>query len=67
MLSIAYVSIFYKAKRHEGESVNDYTVRLRHLAGPCNFGTNLEKELLRAFVFGCGIENVEELLSSDDG
>ena len=63
----AYVSIFYKAKRHEGESVNDYMVRLRHLAGPCSFGTNLEKELLRAFVFGCGIEKVEELLSSDDG
>ena len=62
----AYVSIFYKAKRHEGESVNDNVVRLGHLAGPCKFVTNLEKELIRAFVFGCGIEKVEELLSSDD-
>ena len=32
----ACVSIFYKAKRHEGESVKDYMVRLRHLAGPYN-------------------------------
>ena len=62
----AYVAIFYKSKRHEGESVNDYMVRLRQLAVPCNFGANLEKELLRAFVFGCFIEKVEELLSSND-
>ena len=62
----AYVAIFYKSKRHEGESVNDYMVRLRQLAVPCNFGANLEKELLRAFVFGCGIEKVEELMSSND-
>ena len=41
-------------------------VRLRQLAVTCNLGANLEKELLRAFVFGCGIEKVEELMSSND-
>ena len=62
----AYVSIFYKAKRHEGELVCDYVVRLRQLAKPCNFGGSLDNELLRAFVFGCGITRVEELMCSND-
>ena len=63
---LAFVALFYKAKRREGESENDYVVRLRQLAKQCNFGTNLEQELLRAFVFGCGIERVEKLVSADD-
>ena len=62
----AYVAIFCRAKRHEGESVNDYILRLRHLATPCEFGTTLDSELLRAFVFGCGIEKVEELACKED-
>ena len=62
----AYVSMFYKAKRHEGELVSDYVVRLRQLAKPCNFGNSLDNELLRAFVFGCGISKVEELMCSSD-
>ncbi len=62
----AYVSILYKAKRFEGESVNDYVARLRQLAKPCNFGPDLEKELLRAFVFGCGIAKVEEMMATHD-
>ena len=41
-------------------------VWLRQLAVQCNFGANLAKELLRVFVFGCGIEKVEELMSSND-
>ena len=61
----AYVALFYNGKRPEGESVNDYVVRLRQLAKPCNFWTNREQELLRAFVFGCGIEKNEELMSTD--
>ena len=40
----AYVSIFYNAKRFEGEAVNDYVFRLRKLAELCNFGTNIENE-----------------------
>ena len=63
----AYVSIFYKAKRLKDESVNDYVIRLRQLAKPCNFEANFDNELLRAFVFGCEIEKVKELLSSNDG
>ena len=48
------------------KSVNSYMVRLRQLAVPSNFGPNLENELMRAFVFGCGIDKVEELMSSND-
>ena len=46
--------------------MNDYVVQLRKLAKPCNFGTNLTQELLRACVFRCGIEKVEELVSAED-
>ena len=62
----AYVSMFYKAKRHEGELVSDFVVWLRQLAKPCNFGNSLDNELLRVFVFGCGITKVEELMCSND-
>jgi hypothetical protein len=62
----AYVSIFYKAKRFEGESVNEYVSRLRLLAKPCKFEQDLDKELLRAFVFGCGIIKVEEMMAVSD-
>ena len=62
----AFVSIFYKAKRHEGELVSDYVVRLRQLAKPCNFDNSLDNELLRAFVLGCGSTKVEELMCSND-
>ena len=62
----AYVSIFCKAKRFEGETVNEYVTRLRLLAKPCKFEKDLDKELLRAFVFGCGIGKVEEMMASKD-
>jgi hypothetical protein len=62
----AYVSIFYKAKRLERESVNDFVTRLRHLAKPCQFEAQLENELLKVFVFGCGIEKVEKMMTSHD-
>ena len=49
--------------------MSDYVVRLRQLAKPCNFGGSfgaVDNELLRAFVYGCGITRVEELMCSND-
>jgi hypothetical protein len=63
---LAYIAIFFRAKRREHESVDSYMVRLRRLATPCDFKARLEEELLRAFTFGCGIEKVEEMMCSDD-
>lgn len=40
--------------------------RLRQFAKPCNFETDLENELLRVFVFGCGIAKVDEMMATND-
>jgi hypothetical protein len=32
---------FRRAKKHCDETVNDYAIRLRHLAKHCDYGTNL--------------------------
>lgn len=61
-----YIIIFCRAKRLESESVNDYMVRLARLAVPCELGDQLEKELFREFVFGCGIPKHEELMCTAD-
>lgn len=44
--------IFSRRFRHEGESVNQYELSLRSLAGNCNFGENLDERLRDQFILG---------------
>lgn len=43
---------FYAASQQDGESIADYTARLRNLSTNCNFGDKLEGILIDKFVFG---------------
>ncbi|VVC35786.1 Integrase, catalytic core,Aspartic peptidase domain,Ribonuclease H-like domain,Retrotransposon gag [Cinara cedri] len=43
---------FYAASQHDGESVADFTARLKNLSTKCSFGANLESILIDKFVFG---------------
>ena len=49
---------FRRAMRLEGECVADYVMRLRTLAQYCKFG-DVDKEIERQLVIGCGIEEFE--------
>jgi len=45
--------LFHTAEQQTNKSVDQYMIRLRHLAGPCNFGS-LHDEMLRdCLVLGC--------------
>ena len=45
--------LFHAAEQQPNENVDQYMIHLRHLAGPCNFGT-LHDEMLRdRLVLGC--------------
>lgn len=45
-------SNFYAASQQDGETIVDYTARLRNLSINCNFGEKLEGILIDKFVFG---------------
>ncbi len=60
------ICAFRRAKKHCDETVNDYAIRLRHLAKHCNYGTSLEKEIERQFVVSCGMVEVEKACVRDD-
>ena len=53
------IHLFRQAYRHEGETVNDYALRLRGLANNCAYGASTEKEIERQFVFGCRMPEVQ--------
>ena len=55
------VCVFRRAQRLEGETASDFAMRLRSLAAHCNF-TELEKEILRQFVIGIKMPEVERKL-----
>ena len=52
------VCIFRRAHRLEGETANEFAIRLRSLAAHCNF-TEREIEILRQFVIGIRLPEVE--------
>ena len=54
----AEVCKFRRAMRLEGETVGDYVMRLRSLAHYCKF-QELDKEIERQLVIGCGIPEFE--------
>lgn len=43
---------FYVASQQEGESIADFTARIRNLSTNCNFGNKLEGILIDKFLFG---------------
>ena len=49
---------FRRALRQEGESVNDYAMRLRTAATHCKF-SDIDKEIERQFVAGCKMHELE--------
>jgi hypothetical protein len=58
-------AIFRRARRHEGESANDFATRLRTLARYCGYkDTQLEEEILQQFVSGIGSHAVEMKICS---
>ena len=58
-------AIFRRAKRHEGEPVNDFATRLRILARYCGYkDAQLEEEILQQFVSGIGNHAVEMKICS---
>ena len=56
------VMLFRQAFRKKGERVNEYAMRLRHLATHCKF-KELEKEIERQFVVGCEMPEVQNKCS----
>jgi hypothetical protein len=52
------VMVFRRAARHEGETANEFAIRLRQLAKNCQF-KELEAEILQQFVAGIGRHDVE--------
>ena len=52
------VMIFRRAARYEGETANEFAIRLRHLSKHCQF-KELEAEILQQFVAGIGKHDVE--------
>ena len=54
------VMIFRRAARYEGETANEFAIRLRHLSKHCQF-KELEAEILQQFVAGIGKHDVERL------
>ncbi len=58
---LAEQSVFSRAVRESGESVDEYYIRLRMLAMNCSFGINLEKELLRQFISHCNMEEFQRM------
>jgi hypothetical protein len=61
------IMTFRRAFKLEGESVSDYSMRLRRLAADCNYGQTLEKEIERQFVVGCNMEEVQRKCCRTDG
>jgi len=53
------IIIFRRARRQKDETVNDYSMRLRNMAKYCNFGSNLDREILIQLVHTCGMEEFE--------
>ena len=52
------VMILRRAARYEGETANEFAIRLRHLSKHCQF-KELEAEILQQFVAGIGKHDVE--------
>ena len=52
------VMVFRRASRHEGETANEFAIRLRQLAKNCQF-KELEAEILQQFVANIGRHDVE--------
>jgi hypothetical protein len=52
------VMVFRRASRHEGETANEFAIRLRQLAKNCQF-KELESEILQQFVANIGRHDVE--------
>lgn len=57
---------FRNAKRHEGETVNEYAMRLRELTTYCKFGATIETEIERQFVVGCVMEELQRKCARTD-
>lgn len=57
---------FYKAKKPRGESVDDWSMRVRNLAATCQFGQYLDACLRDKFIFGLGEEHLSDFLGNDD-
>ena len=55
------VCVFRRAHRLEGETASEFAMRLRSLAAYCNY-TQPEKEILRQFVIGIRLPEVERKL-----
>ena len=53
------VCIMRRAMKHKGERVKDYMMRLRLLAADCKFGTGIDSEIMRQFIVGCDMPDVQ--------
>ena len=55
---------FSRERRLDGESVNEYIMRLRQATAHCDFKTNLDVELQRQFVLGCNMIEVTNKIAA---
>ena len=56
--TFAEICQFSREKSFDGESVNEFIMRLRQAAAHCDFKSNLDAELQRQFVLGCNMTEV---------
>ena len=57
---------FYTARQQSGESVNEWSTRLRTLAVDCGFGTELDVVLRDVFAIGLYSRNVQDRIFEED-
>jgi hypothetical protein len=62
----AEVVSFRNAKRRDGETINEYVIRLRAMAAHCGFGAGLEKEIERQLVVGCEMLELQNKCTRTD-
>jgi len=57
---------FRRTYKHPGENVDSYHMRLRRMAVNCNFGANLEKEILNQLVPGSNMDQFQQKCCRQD-
>ena len=65
-LEVAGTYKFHACIQNEGETITEYSARLRRLASDCNFGTFLPRALRDQFVSGIKDGNTKKKLLSQD-
>jgi hypothetical protein len=56
---------FYNAKQNYGETIKEFDVRLKNLAGKCQFGARLQESLKDIFVLGIRTFKIQEKILND--